>query len=637
MPITKKVIVLGGGTAGMTAAHELIDRGYEVEIYDRNPIYSGGKAKSVNYSGTNTGEAYEHPLPGEHGFRFFPGFYKHVIDTMKRIPFHENGKEISVFDNLVSVSREMLARKGNLAPIITVASFPKNLSDFKVIWTDIFGTNTQLTKYDLEFFAERVWQIVTSCSLRRDFDYERISWWEYLEADNKEGKFSPTYISLLVKGLLHELVAAKAQTASTKTAGNIFLQLIFCMTDPSVNTDRVFNGPTTDRWLDPWHHYLTVDNHAKYFKGHEVSALTLSSEGLIQSATIRNQEGKSWEVTGDYFIVAVPLEHAAMLMNEKIVQADATLGSIKPLAHNLNWMNGIQFYLNEDVKINDGHIICSDSNWALTAFSQIQFWTDYNITAKGNGKVKGILSVDISEWFQAGNFNNKSACDCTEEEIKNEVWAQLQMSLNTCGIELLKNEMLVDWYLDRDIAAKTKLDPYGVPLPDESHLVGVKNYTSNLIDLQPLLVNNANTWALRPNAYCAINNIFFASDYVRTFTDLATMEGANEAARRAVNSLLSNDNNPAPTCKIWPLEEPLLFTPLKWYDETRWKKGLPWTSKVPWWLKIMMIFWTAFCAVEGFVKLFISKIFPDNADLKADTRRMWFIFGSMAVAIGCLY
>ena len=49
-----------------------------------------------------------------------------------------------------------------------------------------------------------------------------------------------------------------------------------------------------------------------------------------------------------------------------------------------------------------------------------------------------------------------------------------------------------------------------------------------------------------------------------------------------------------------------------------------------------MIFWTAFCAVEGVVKLIISKIFPDNADLKADTRRMWFILGSMVVAIGCL-
>ena len=35
-----------------------------------------------------------------------------------------------------------------------------------------------------------------------------------------------------------------------------------------------------------------------------------------------------------------------------------------------------------------------------------------------------------------------------------------------------------------------------------------------------------------------IPNLFLASDYVRTFTDLATMEGANEAARRSVNAII---------------------------------------------------------------------------------------------------
>ena len=59
-----------------------------------------------------------------------------------------------------------------------------------------------------------------------------------------------------------------------------------------------------------------------------------------------------------------------------------------------------------------------------------------------------------------------------------------------------------------------------------------------LQNLEPLLVNLVNTWALRPEATTAIPNLFLASDYVRTYTDLATMEGANEAARRAVNGLL---------------------------------------------------------------------------------------------------
>lgn len=31
-----KVVILGGGVAGMSAAHELIERGYEVEIFEKN-------------------------------------------------------------------------------------------------------------------------------------------------------------------------------------------------------------------------------------------------------------------------------------------------------------------------------------------------------------------------------------------------------------------------------------------------------------------------------------------------------------------------------------------------------------------------------------------------------------------------
>ena len=84
----KKVIVIGGGVAGMSAAHELAERGFTVEVYEKHHKYSGGKARSVDVPGTNLLQS-DKFLPGEHGFRFFPGFYKHVTDTMKRIPFRD--------------------------------------------------------------------------------------------------------------------------------------------------------------------------------------------------------------------------------------------------------------------------------------------------------------------------------------------------------------------------------------------------------------------------------------------------------------------------------------------------------------------------------------------------------------------
>ena len=48
------VIVIGGGVAGLTAAHELCDRGAAVAVYDRRPDW-GGKARSQPVAGTAAG------------------------------------------------------------------------------------------------------------------------------------------------------------------------------------------------------------------------------------------------------------------------------------------------------------------------------------------------------------------------------------------------------------------------------------------------------------------------------------------------------------------------------------------------------------------------------------------------------
>ena len=62
-------------------------------------------------------------------------------------------------------------------------------------------------------------------------------------------------------------------------------------------------------------------------------------------------------------------------------------------------------------------------------------------------------------------------------------------------------------------------------------------------------MNLIDTWRLRPEAVTKIPNLFLASDYVRTDTDLATMEAANEAARRAVNGILEASGSDALTVR----------------------------------------------------------------------------------------
>ena len=72
-----------------------------------------------------------------------------------------------------------------------------------------------------------------------------------------------------------------------------------------------------------------------------------------------------------------------------------------------------------------------------------------------------------------------------------------------------------------------------------------------------------------------LENFFVASDYVRTYTDIACMEAANEAARRAVNCLLLSSGSSAAPAQLWPLEEPSFLKPIQEIDRIRFRLGLP--------------------------------------------------------------
>jgi hypothetical protein len=92
---------------------------------------------------------------------------------------------------------------------------------------------------------------------------------------------------------------------------------------------------------------------------------------------------------------------------------------------------------------------------------------------------------------------------------------------------------------------------------------------------EQLLIHPAGTLYNRPSAATAVPNFFLAGDYVRTDVDLATMEGANESARLAVNALLDADGSDADRCRVFSLYRPPELESLKQVDELRYRLGLP--------------------------------------------------------------
>ncbi len=559
--MSTRVVVFGGGVAGMSAAQELIERGFEVVVLERRDI-AGGKARSVPVSDGGGGSGHQlastgaqsvgHRLPGEHGFRFFPGFYKHVIDTMGRIPSFDGR---AVADHLVPTTRMAITQYGKPTFQIPVA-FPRIPNDAGTLLRDIllsFGPITDLSPQEFAFFGARIWQILTSCQQRRIAQYERTSWWEFVGAEQR----STAYQKFLADGITRSLVAAKARRASTRTIGDIFVQLMLTIVNPSgESTDRVLDGPTNLVWIDPWRRYLEARG-VRYVTEAEVEEIHCN-KGSVACVAVR-QGGKRIMVQGDQFVAALPLERIAPLVNGGLLSADPALANLRALAPNVEWMNGVQFYLRRDVPTAHGHVIHIDTEWALTSISQLQFWRKVPPEQFGDSDVRGILSVDASDWTAPG-ANGRSAMRCSREEAVREIWRQLKRSINA-ERELLRDEDLHSWFLDPDI----ETDSAGSGL---------------LRNAEPLLVNLVDTWTLRPEATTAIPNLFLASDYVRTYTDLATMEGANEAARRAVNGLLDALKFEGTRCELWQLHEPQILAPWRLYDAARYEAGQPWDDSL---------------------------------------------------------
>jgi uncharacterized protein with NAD-binding domain and iron-sulfur cluster len=541
-----KTVILGGGVAGMSAAHELAERGFEVEVFEKGSI-PGGKARSLSYDRSNDGLP---ALPAEHGFRFFPGFYWHLPDTMKRIP-GPGGR--SAFAHLKPTDEFQLAQANGKPEHFGPMQVPDSPGDLwkavRFLWA--FATRLDIPRAELLHFIKKIWEFMSSSQARLEHELEYQNWFDYCGAGGR----SPAYRKFLAEGIVRAMVAARGSQISARTCGSMVVQTLYHLSSVGGKGDMVLDGPTNDVWIGPWLDHLRggLDGKVEYHLDHEVKEIHYS-DGRIAGVKVAGPNGAR-EVTGRHYIAAMPVEAMAPLVTEATKQAHRDLRGLDYLARNCTeWMNGVMFYLVQDKDLVCGHTIYVDSEWSLTSISQQQFWRpDYLLEEMSDGQAHGILSVDVSDWETPGS-NGLPAQECTRAQIVAEVWEQLKAHLNNGATKVLEDSNRHDCFLDEDICWSP-----GRPAQNR----------------EPLLINLTGSWDHRPKAKSSIPNLFLAADYVRTQINLATMEGANEAARAAVNEILALEEYPGDPCELRPLWHPPLIRALQLADSIRFRHSKP--------------------------------------------------------------
>jgi uncharacterized protein with NAD-binding domain and iron-sulfur cluster len=559
----RTVAVLGGGVAGLTAAHELAERGFDVTVYERKAL--GGKARSIPVAGTAA--AGRRDLPAEHGFRAVFGFYQNLPDTMSRIPFGSNRN--GVLDNLVGVGHAQLARAGgrdldgaNLTVPVDFEAFSPKHTTFTHVWESVLASLRELRDIppdQLAFFARQVAMFFTSSEERRYGQWEYANWWDFVRAEQS----TEEYRRQLADGLTRNLAAAKPKEMSVNSTGLVGESFAYSlMYRPKGPADRVLNGPTSEAWIDPWIDHLRGLG-VRFRVGWTVSSLRLQG-GRIRSVKARNASGKARELEADWFVSAVPVERARRLFDRSILAADPGLERLRRIR--TDWMNGVIFHLDRPVPICHGHVNYVDSAYALTSISQAQMWARDIPRDYGDGRARESLSTIISDWSAPGIVYGKPAWSLRPPEIVHEVWAQLKAHLNDSGPTVLSDEMIVSAFVDPAIQYP-------------AHRSGRIRIARND---EPLFINTPGSWDDRPEAATAVPNLFLAGDYARSTMNVATMESACETGRLAAAAMLRAARSSAEPVKVYERWLPPELEPLRRTDQQLYSRGQRHALDTPW-------------------------------------------------------
>lgn len=534
-------------------------------------------------------------LPGEHGFRFFPSYYNHVFDTMRRIPLlDQDGNETgrTVYDNVVPTPNQGIVHGGQ-SPVVMPRSPPE--SDHERRERLRVLSQMGYTATDLMQLMLRVTRYMSTCSRRRAKELERISWWEYLEGhDPDTGSKLYRYSERFerdTKTQSRVLASFDAVWGDARTVGNTYVQLLYNWLRALPKVDGTLNAPTTEAWLDPWKAYLERRLGVQFVLG-ELESLERvdgSIEPRFHLVTLTGQSreelaGLAAEIKrADYHVIATDA-CAAEHVTRSLAGSGGAVGVIRDLGgfttkvrsrpdgaeeldrpeghygvedwDRLQVMSGIQYFFRRELKINNGYVYFNQAPWGLTSINSAQFW-QRRPTLERDGFVS-LLSVDLCDFrtkAREGALAGRTAWGSTSAEIAREVWDQIVREMRPVDVTWAPSHAppAPDWYhIDENILfgedgrPSRMLTPYLVPIKaDFSRRPGPRPWdpTPSIVSVPaPAPAEDPGLLWQAPHGGYPVHfeKLLFAGVYLKTFTRMSTMEAANESARHAVNAILDH-------------------------------------------------------------------------------------------------
>jgi zeta-carotene desaturase len=368
--------VVGGGLAGMVTALRLLERGYEVSLYDESETRLGGKAGANKNDGDYN----------DHGYHIFPAWY---VNTWQLV------KELSIESNFVDFNdlHQMLPLKPDRVPRRTTL---RGLTSFRYLWRNLRSGFLPIPDMFLFFYAALD---LASQPDRQKADLDQLSITGFLR--------SRFYYTQRLELLFHELVL-KAITVPAYNVSAMTVKKVvrFWMRSP-LPMLRIVRGNLQTSFIEPIQQRLQelgCDIHLAQ------RLMRIQTDGSrvteLHFQDLRNRS--LYERPVEMFVLAIPPERVAKLLDDDDLYAAAPSLS-KVLYLHAQPMAAFDIYFTQKLPyLPREHVFLTNSTFGLSFIDVSQIWPDYDAS---------VLQVIASDFIPLQTLSLDKAADRIIEEL----------------------------------------------------------------------------------------------------------------------------------------------------------------------------------------------------------------------------
>jgi hypothetical protein len=543
----RTVAIYGAGIAGLTVAHELASRGWQVTVYEANTD-AGGFFRSARLTGDGN-------MPSEYSWHGFGPWYHNVFDLLKQIPFDATG---SLYERALSRPIDF-----GTAPDVGEAQFDDTG------WFPDIRRMFRMTRLDAVRWA---WLMLkTWTANRRSLEvYSRLN-----AAEQWRAVLSPTAWSTWV-ACFGPWIGSDWTRVSLHQAGLFFRRQLMTQPPHAHAADAqgpawcqgarsgwlLLRGPSSEFWFERWVRHL------------ETLGVRIHFGESLQSLEMRDGEigvgqlASGVRVEADVHVLAInPFATAEILDRTPSLAKMEQLRSFKPLIQD-GPHTQVSFRVAFAERIRWPRPRCAlvivDSEFDLTMFAEEQAWSRQVDLGED---VASLWTVTACVSSVPGRIHGLPLDRCTEGQFVDEVRAQLL----DCGA------------LDALIRQANNGRSF-TSFPIERFEIW-HEWTfsaSGIRPRQPKWVTTTHTQPWQPTQKTPVPNLALAGAHTSTDADVWSIEAAVESGRRAAQVF-------EPGVRVLPQYLPPILRTLRALDDGLFRLGGPHVLHALWAAAILLI------------------------------------------------